>query len=236
MKEIQSFQNVNISRKYLCKNVIFVRNTEKNEEIRCFKNISLVFGWLSDLQGHLLSTWDQRLLLSKVGDVARFETQLEDYEELPDLFKEDDATKAKRELSEKQKLESEALPILLLAKGMDILVDYTDKNGEHRLRYIPEDEDGLPDMDNAIILASTIEKSLGKMNKELLSKLSIAVEKALKTSFRHVDKQAELRKEIASLVKQTMTAYDNDVENVVVKQFNTAFKVVKNKIESLNND
>lgn len=184
----------------------------------------------------ILRKSSQRLLLSKVGDVARFETQLEDYEELPDLFKEDDATKAKRELSEKQKLESEALPILLLAKGMDILVDYTDKNGEHRLRYIPEDEDGLPDMDNAIILASTIEKSLGKMNKELLSKLSIAVEKALKTSFRHVDKQAELRKEIASLVKQTMTAYDNDVENVVVKQFNTAFKVVKNKIESLNND
>ena len=37
---------------------------------------------------------------------------------------------------------------MLLAKGMDILVDYTDKNGEHRLRYIPEDEDGLPDIND----------------------------------------------------------------------------------------
>ncbi|MBQ0088076.1 MAG: hypothetical protein KBT27_01940 [Prevotellaceae bacterium] len=179
----------------------------------------------------------QRLFTSKVANVARFETQLEDYDNLPDLYQEDDAAKAKREKDELEQLEQKALPILLLAQGMDVLKIKTNpETGKKVLTYIPMDEDGLPDLENAISLGSSIEKSLLKVDNKIVTLLGQVVDKTLTCDFQHIDKLAELRKAIAAEVKNVMVMHNDDINDAVVKKFNAAFKVVKTKIESLSED
>lgn len=178
-----------------------------------------------------------KLFNSDKASVARFETQLEDYGDLTDLYKEDDATKAKRELEEKNALEAKGLPILLFAKSMGILkIQEDSETGRKLLHFIPEDEDGLPDFDNAIVLGSSLEKSLSKLTDKAIIILEKAVNNKICSDYKHVDKLADLRKLIATEVKSVMDAHNNSVGDPIVAKFNKAFKVVKEKIEELNEE
>ena len=207
-------------------NEIVVINLESNIPARYLASVEV-----------LRNAYNKLFNNSAKAQVARFETQLEDYGELPDLFKEDDATKAKRELDEQNALEAKALPVLLFAKAMGILtVQEEVETGRKSLQYIPEDEDGLPDFDNAVILSGSLEKSLTKIMGKAVDVLEDAVNKKIRSDYRHVDKLIELRTSIAGEVKKVMDAHNNNVGDPMVAKFNKAFKVVKAQIENIIED
>ncbi len=197
-------------------NEIVVINLEANITPRYLTSVKV----LRDAQ--------ERLFNSAYAKVAQFETQLEDYGELPDLFKEDDATKAKKE----REARINAVPILLFAKGMNILIEKKDsETGKTVLQFVPKDEDGLPDFDKAIKLGKSIEKSIDKIDTSKMAALEEAVENSFKSEYKHISKLDELRKNIALEVKNIMIAHNNDLNDEMVQIFNRAFKEVKTKIE-----
>ena len=104
------------------------------------------------------------------------------------------------------------------------------------LCYTPVDEDGLPDFENEVKLGRNLEKSVDKITPEVASLLGKIVKDKLISDYRHIDRQAELRKAIAADVTAVMEAHDNNSEDTVVQTFSKAFKQVKNIINSLNED
>lgn len=173
------------------------------------------------------------LFASPQGKVARFETQLEDYDSLPSLFKKSD-----KELEEERmQMQAAAIPNLLFAKGMGILKAKDSKEtGLSMLCYTPVDEDGLPDIENEVRLGRNLEKSVAKITPDIAQLLGKAVKELLMRDYRHVDRQAELRKSIAADVAAIMEAHDNNSEDAIVQTFSKAFKQVKNMINALNED
>ena len=63
-----------------------------------------------------------------------------------------------------------------------------------------------------------------------------AVKAKVRADYKHVDKQAELRKTIAADVKKIMEGHDNNMGDPVVVLFSKAFKQVKATLEALNED
>ena len=202
-------------------NEIVVMNLESNITPRYLTSVSI------------LKQAYEKLFSSSSADVARFETQLEDYGELPDLYKEDDATKAKREQEERENL----LPIVLFAKGMNLLTFQEDsETGKKYLQYIPEDEDGLPDFDKAIRLGRNLEQSIDMIEPGKMKELERIVNSMLTSKYRHIDKLDELRKAIALEIKDIMAAHNNDMNDRTIQVFNKAYKEIKSQIEKLKED
>lgn len=173
------------------------------------------------------------LFASSQGKTARFETQLEDYDALPSLFKKSD----KEVEQERQQMQAAAIPNLLFAKAMGILKAKESKEtGLSTLCYTPVDEFGLPDFENEVRLGRNIEKSVAKITPEIAILLDKAVYEKLKNDYRHVDRQAELRKAVAADVTSIMESHDNNSEDAVVMMFSKAFKQVNTTINSLNDD
>lgn len=202
-------------------NEIVVINLEANITPRYLRSVDVL------RQSH------DRLFASPQGKVARFETQLEDYQKLPSLFKKTD-----QELEEELKqIQAEAIPNLLFAKAMGLIKPKESKEtGVSTLCYTPLDEDGLPDFENEVRLGRDLEKSVSKITSETAKLLSKIVKEKLIKEYRHVDHQVDLRKRIAADVNAIMTAHDNNSENEIVQLFSKAFKQVKNIINSLNEE
>lgn len=171
-----------------------------------------------------------KLMTSARGEVAKFETSIEDYEKpLPKLFKLSDAEKAEQ----KEKAATEALPYILLAKAMNILTKQEDpETGLEKFVYIPMDEDGLPDLDNMIVLGKTLEKSLDKIDNKVAETLIAAVNKTIMSDYRHVARQKELLATILDDVKQAIAK--NGALSEFSKKLNSAYKEIKSKFELLN--
>lgn len=204
-------------------NEIVVINLEANITPRYLRSVDV------------LRNAHDRLYSSPQGDIARFETQLEDYEQLPSLFKKTDAELAKEE--EEQKVLNATVPNLLLAKVMEILKTKKSKEtGRTMLCYTPVDEDGMPDFENEVRLGSTVEKSIAKVSPEFAHLLDRLVKGKLLKDYRHIDRQAELRKAVAAEVTAVLEAYENDSENETVQIFSKAFKQVKIMITELSED
>ena len=68
------------------------------------------------------------------------------------------------------------------------------ETGLEKLVYIPEDEDGLPDLENMVTLGKTIEKSLDKIDVKIAEIIDKAVKEKILKEYRHVNRQAELKK------------------------------------------
>lgn len=202
-------------------NEIVVMNLEANITPRYLRSVDVI------RQAH------DKLFESPQGKVARFETQLEDYDKMPSLFKKTD-----QELEmERQQMQADALPNLLFANAMGIIKAKESKGtGLSTLCYTPVDEDGLPDFENEVKLGRNLEKSVDKITPEVASLLGKIVKDKLISDYRHIDRQAELRKAIAADVTAVMEAHDNNSEDTVVQTFSKAFKQVKNIINSLNED
>lgn len=182
---------------------------------------------------NVLRNAHQRLMTSQQGKVARFETQLEDYDELPSLYKEDDATKQAREKS----MREEAIPYLLLAIGMGLVeIQENLETGRKAYAYTPKDEDGLPDFENRVELASTLEKSVEKMNAEFINTLQKEVNRRLYSDYRHIEKQDDLRDSIVSIVKNLIEQHGNNPSDRVAPIFQKANKKVREIIKKLNED
>lgn len=202
-------------------NEIVVMNLEANITPRYLRSVDI------------LRKAHDSLYESPQGKVARFETQLEDYDKLPSLFKKTD-----KELEEEHRqMQEQALPNLLFSKAMGILKAKESKEtGLPTLCYTPIDEDGLPDFENEVRLGRTVEKSVSKITPETAQLLGKIVKEKLLKEYRHVDRQAELRKAVAAEVTAIMEAHDNNSEDETVQIFSKAFKQVKNTINSLNED
>lgn len=201
-------------------NEIVVVNLEANITPRYLKSVEV------------LRTSYDRLMSSAQGDVARFETQLEDYEKpLPSLYK---PTDEELEQARKERMQK-ALPYLLLAKGMGILQPMEDpETGIEKLALIPLDEDGLPDIENAVQLGRDLEKSAEKLDEKAAETLQEKVNEALLRDFRHIAKQEVLRQAMAEDVRGIMAAHKNNINDPVVKAFNGAFKVAKEELTKFN--
>ena len=129
------------------------------------------------------------------------------------------------------------VPNLLLAKAMGIFKEKVSKQtGRPVLCYTPLDEDGMPDFENEVRLGSSIEKSIAKVTPETAFLLEKLVKSALAKDYRHIDRQAELRKAVSVDVTSVMEAHDNDSEDETVQAFSKAFKQVKAMINALNED
>lgn len=171
-----------------------------------------------------------KLMSSERGEVARFETRLEDYERpLPSLFKPTDA-----EIRAMQEAVAErALPNILLAKAMGILTMMEDpETGLEKLVYIPEDEDGLPDLENMVTLGKTIEKSLDKIDVKIAEIIDKAVKEKILKEYRHVNRQAELKNTVLAEIKQVIAK--NGAFSEISKKSNLAFKSIKDMFERIN--
>lgn len=202
-------------------NEIVVINLESNVTPRYLTSVNVL------RQAH------NKLFNSSSAEIARFETQLEDYGELPDLYKEDDATKAKREKEARESL----IPTILFAKAMKILISQVDdETGKSYLQFIPEDEDGLPDFDKAVKLGRSLEKSVDLIEPNKIKPLEDAVQTKLMSDYKHIDKLDELRKIVVNEVKEILTAHNNNQNDPIVQIFNKAFKEVKSIIEKLKED
>jgi len=202
-------------------NEIVVINLESNITPRYLKSVEV-----------LRKAQDQ-LFASPQGKVAKFETQLEDEENLPSLFKKTDAELE----SERKAMQAEAIPNLLFAKAMGILKSKENKStGLPELCYTPVDEDGLPDIENEVKLGRNLEKSVKKVTSDVAQILGKLVKEKLMQEYRHINRQDELRKAIAADVKDVMEAQGNNTDDPVVQDFSRAFKKVKEILSALNND
>ena len=184
----------------------------------------------------ILRNAQDRLFESQHGEVARFETQLEDYEvELPSLFCLTDA-----EINaEKKAMQESALPYLLLAKGMGILKSKENKTtGKSILCYTPLDEDGLPDLEKEVKLSSNIEKSLEKITQDFSKTLEKEVKDKLIKDYEQLFGDIFYYINGIEVFLENCT-YENDSREGLSKFYNaldTTFIKMKKKQESLRDE
>ena len=108
------------------------------------------------------------------------------------------------------------------------------ETGIEKLALIPLDEDGLPDIENAVQLGRDLEKSAEKLDEKAAETLQEKVNEALLRDFRHIAKQEVLRQAMAEDVRGIMAAHKNNINDPVVKAFNGAFKVAKEELTKFN--
>lgn len=179
---------------------------------------------------YLHEDYDKLMTSAGKADIALFETRIEDYENpLPSLFKPTDAEIKAQHEAEIEK----ALPNILLAKAMNILTMVEDpETGLEKLAYIPEDEDGLLDLSNMIVLGRSIEKSMDKIDSRMAKILEVAVRTKLIKEYRHIDKQTEVKASVLTEIKSIISK--NGALSEISKKFNQAFKCIKETFERIN--
>ena len=106
------------------------------------------------------------------------------------------------------------------------------ETGLEKLVYIPEDEDGLPDLENMVTLGKTIEKSLDKIDVKIAEIIDKAVKEKILKEYRHVNRQAELKNTVLAEIKQVIAK--NGAFSEISKKFNLAFKSIKDMFERIN--
>ncbi len=200
-------------------NEIVVINLESNLTPRYLKSVEV-----------LRNSYD-RLMGSAQGKVALFETQLEDYESLPSLYKLTDEELRRQ----KEEMQKKAIPHLLMARGMNILQEYEEpETGITKLAVISTDEYGSIDYDNITVLGKNIELCVEKLDENACTLLSNKINESLSREYRHIEKQTTLKQAMAQEVKSITAAHNNSISDPVVRAFNEAFKVAREIIDKIN--
>lgn len=222
-KMISIFQSLTVSVNFQIEtggrsNEIIIINLHSNMALRYLNQV-----------GILRRTYDS-LMESPQGKIAKFETQLENYDKLPSLYKLSIAERAE----EMKNLQNETMPYLLLAKGMDIVQVWTNpETGIKSLAIFLKDEDGL-DADQ-IDLGKTIELAVQKIDSSKATIITNEVNRLLKFNFKHIDRQEILKKNILALIDDLKARNDNNPANITVKLFNDAARKAFVLIKELNN-
>ena len=178
--------------------------------------------------GILRQTYDS-LMESPQGKIAKFETQLETYDNLPSLYKLSIAEKAE----ELKKLQNDTMPYLLLAKGMEIIQEWINpETGIKSLAIFLKDEDGLDS--EQIDLGKTVELAVQKIDGPKAAIITNEVNRLLNMNYKHIDKRETLKKNILAIIDDLKARNDNNPANSTVKLFNDAARKAFVLLKQLN--
>jgi hypothetical protein len=199
-------------------NEIVIINIESNIALRYLKST-----------GVLRSTYD-RLVNSDRGKVAKFETHLENFTNLPSIYKLSQAEKEQL----KKEIQLSAIPYLLIAKAADIIETTQDEHGNNKLGIIFKTEYGTIDDSKTILLDKTLDKSLSKIENGIGDTLKEVVDKYLSFKYRNEQLQADLIKKVVENLNDLIKQYDNNKFHPVIKEFNTGANKAIEIIKKLN--
>ena len=199
-------------------NEIVIINIESNITPRYLQSV-----------GTLRRAYDA-LMTSSSGEVARFETHLENHGELPSLYKL--TVEEKTELLARKR--AEALPYLLMAWGMELLQPYEEpETGRCRLALVVEDEYGLAA--DPVLLGKDLENSAATLDEAAMVALRANVEKKL-AAFRHIDRQKEVIARVVDAVNTVKVAHAGSLSDPVFLAFNQAAKNVVARFRQMNDN
>ncbi len=198
-------------------NEIVIVNIESNITPRYLQSV-----------GTLRRAYDA-LMQSSSGRVAAFESHLETHADLPSLYKLSQAEKEEK----LKKLQQEAIPDLLLAWGMNLIVPYEEpETGLTRLALITEDEFGLAG--DPVLLGKDLESSVQKIDAASAAMLKENAGKMLAKDYRHVEKQKALIGRIVEVVNAIRANHGGSISDPAFLAFNNAAKEIVANLKKMN--